>query len=141
MIKGNHVDAKACDQKNNTITKGYVSSEQLHKMLEKSGISTVSYIEKIKNSLSEEDIKAQTEQIASEEFRQQLYKAVDTAKEKINQIYEKAHLSQRLGDARKEIERQANHIRKQLESEQIKKLEAENKALREAQKPITANNS
>lgn len=132
MLKGNHCEALKINQKNdNTIIKGYISSEQLHKELQRSGQATVSYIEKLKETMSDEDLKALNEQIASEEFREQLHKAVDTAKEKINQIYEKTQLSQRLGKEKQNIINMINSYQKQLEYEQHNKLKIENEELKE----------
>ena len=96
-MQGNSCEAISINEKNdNTITEGYISSQQLQEELKNAGKITTSYIEKLKTSLSEKDAIALKEQIESEEFRMQLRKASEDSKEKINQIFERSRLSKSL---------------------------------------------
>ena len=132
-IQGNKCEAISINEKDdNTITEGYISSQQLQEELKNAGKITTSYIERLKSTLSSEDAKAQQEQIESEEFRQQLWKASEDAKEKINQIYERSRLSKSLREQAINIQnmkdkfnKEFDDFMKQNQEETIKNLKSQ----------------
>lgn len=131
MLKGNHCDALSINEKNdNTVTEGYISSEQLQQELKNAGKITTSYIESIKEKMSDKDVIALKEQINSEEFRNQLRKATEDSKEKIAEIYERNRLKTNLANIQKERERIYNDYVKNLEEYNKKVSEAEIKELK-----------
>ena len=138
-MQGNKCEALSIDEKNdNTVTEGYISSQQLQEELKKAGKATTSYIESLKASLSNEDYIAQKEQIESEEFRNQLRKASEDAKEKINQIFERSRLSKSLREQAINIENLKNKFNQEYEKfikdNQEKTIQNLKKELEEAKK-------
>lgn len=121
----NHPNILICSQEDNTIVDGYMTPAMLQAEIQAKGQIAVNYIEKLKENMKAEDIKATQEQINSEEFQKQLEFASSISKEKVEQIFEKRQAEARLKKA------VANFRQKQNEyNEAYKKAELEYHKLR-----------
>lgn len=132
---GNNCEAISINEADdNTVKEGYISSEQLAQEMREMGKATVSYIEKMKGSMSEADKQALNEQIQSQAFRTQLRKAAEDSKEKINSIYERAKLSKSINEQKQNIENLKSQITKNYEELEKTILKNENELLKKAKK-------
>ena len=128
--QGNKVILRTLDKTDNTITEGYISSEQLLTEMKRAGQTTVNYIESAKNNMTEENKQALKEQIKSEQFRAQLKKAVYDSKDKIDTIYNKNRLSKKINEATKEMQNAHKKYIESYEKYEKESLKAEIKYLK-----------
>lgn len=140
LRKPNKVVLPTLDKTDNTVTEGYISNQQLIEEMSRAGKTTVSYIESIKNSMSEEDKKALKEQIADNQFREQLRKAVFESKDKIDTIYHKNRIaaninkaSQNLQNAHKKYVEAYDKFEKESMKAEIERLKKPNEPIKNSQ--------
>lgn len=132
--QGNPIILKRADKTDNTVTEGYITSEQLIEEMKKSANATISYIEAQKNNMTEEDRIALKEQINDANFRAQLKSAVMENKDKIDSIYHKNRISANIKRSYEELDNKRKAYYEAYDKFEKEALKYENERLKKNQK-------
>lgn len=97
-----------CNQQNNVVVDGYMSSEMLYNEMTKGGRVAIDYIEKLKAQYNEQ---GQKEIENNEDFEGQLSRAFHTQKEKIEAHFQQQQAVKKLQEAQLDYNNKYNQLK------------------------------